>query len=98
MGPNPGQVTEVDAYLLALALASDGIVQAANAAEPDPDGVQAAIDAALSIQAPEGMHAWTALVTVLAAQVIPNLRPDLRLLWVSTMGDRLAEDETRWAS
>jgi hypothetical protein len=70
----------VDTYAAALALCSDDIVQAVHAA--DPARIQAAIEQAFTLTAPDGTNPAVALITILAAQIIPGLPVELRLLWV----------------
>jgi hypothetical protein len=71
---------DTEPYLLALALMSDRIVQACH--DEQPARIAREIAQALTLTSPAGVDPMTALVTVLAAQVLPTLRLEARLAWV----------------
>jgi hypothetical protein len=70
----------VDTYAAALALCSDDIVQAVH--DADHTRIRAAIAQAFTLTPPDGTDPAVALITILAAQIIPGLPVDLRLMWV----------------
>lgn len=71
-------------YASAVALCSDRVVQAVH--DELPERVAAEIAQMLTLSAPSGMDPMTALVTVLAAQVLPTLALESRLAWVERVG------------
>lgn len=79
----------VATYAAALALLSDRIVQAVH--DERPDRVRAELVMTTTLSVPVGVDPVAALVTVLAAQVLPTLRLEARLAWVESLGRSLGE-------
>lgn len=79
----------IDTYAAALALLSDRIVQAVH--DERPDRVRAELVMTTTLTLPVGVDPVAALVTVLAAQVLPTLPLEARLGWVESLGRSLGE-------
>lgn len=73
----------LETYASAVALCSDRIVQAVH--DEQPARIAAEIAQTFTLTVPTGVDPVLALVTVLAAQVLPTLKLESRLAWVEAV-------------